>query len=62
VTIPPELGALLDEITSQERRDDLLFQFNERAAIREFEGGLDRAGAGRLALEDLKQLESGVAP
>jgi hypothetical protein len=59
--IPPELGTLLNEITDQERRDDLLYRYQERAGIYEFEGGLSRPEAERLALDDLKQ-QSEVAP
>lgn len=35
-------------------RDELIEAFNERAAIREFDGGIARADAERLAWDDLR--------
>ena len=44
----PDLRAALVE-----RKPDMLHDYHERAAIREFEGGLERAEAERLAAEDI---------
>ena len=49
-TLPDELLTTLRKC-----RDDLLEAFIERAAIREFDGGIARADAERLAWQDLRQ-------
>jgi hypothetical protein len=47
-TMTPDLRAALVEY-----KPDVLHDYHERAAIMEFDGGLDRAEAERLAAEDV---------
>ena len=51
--LTPDLRAALTAI-----RNDLLDQFNERAAIREFSGNMDGAVAERLATADVLVMEA----
>lgn len=47
---PVDLAALVASLSPEERVD-----FNERAGVREYDGGYPRAEAERLAWEDLEQ-------
>ena len=48
-------GALTADLRAAlvEHKPDIIFEYEERAAIREFDGGLDRAEAERLAAADV---------
>jgi hypothetical protein len=50
----------LERIASESGRSplDVLELFLERAAIREYDGGLSRAEAERLAVEDVREMAS----
>ena len=48
-------AALLASVKDDERRADLRYQFEERAAICECDGGMSRAEAERFAFEEICQ-------
>jgi nitroreductase len=52
--VPDRLAALADELGHS--LDDVRDLWNERAAVREFDGGLSRAEAEHAAYDDVAQL------
>lgn len=54
-------AALLDQVNDPDRRDDLRFIFEERAAIAEYDGNLPRIEAERVAYMDLAIMTKEVA-
>lgn len=55
-------SALLSTITRDERRADLRYQFEERAGIAFFDGGLSSDEAERIAYEQIQQQLKEVSP
>lgn len=59
----PDHADAIEQLAAQHNRSalDLLEWHLERSAIREFEAGLSRSEAERLALEDIRhELEGGI--
>jgi hypothetical protein len=52
-------AALLSGVDDGDRRADLRMRFEERAGIAQFDGGLDRMEAERLAYKELVQTMEG---
>lgn len=63
--IPPDLFyraavALIEQQADLERRAELRERFEHRAAVTEYDGGLSRSEAERLAFRELRQLLGSV--
>ena len=59
-SIPPDLFyraalVLIEQQTNPDRRSELREQFEHRAAIAEYDGGLSRTQAERVAFRELRQ-------